>query len=82
MAGRRDRRSQEEMLHPEVVLDQPEDERDIPTIAISNLIISWSRMTVLLMTVGEVYFLVTRGWTPNWRASRAIEIMAGRERDC
>lgn len=65
MAGRRDRRSQEEMVHPAVTLDHPEDDREMPIMAMMSFTTSWSRMTVLLMMAGDVYRLVTSGWMPN-----------------
>lgn len=79
MAGSKLSLSHEETLHSLVVLDHPAEEREIPSMAMISLTASWSRMTVLLMMSGDVYFFVTRGWIPNWRARRAMEIMAGRE---
>ena len=82
MAGSRLSRNHEPTVHPLIVLAQPADDNEMPVMAMTSFTTSWSKMTVLLMMAGDVYFFVTSGWIPNWRARRAMEMMAGRESCC
>ena len=46
--------------------------RQIPTMPISNLIISCASMTVLLITDFDMNCFVTIGWIPNCNASNVM----------
>jgi len=81
VAGSRDRRSQEVMVHPFKTSPQETPLNVIPPKAMTNFTTSCMKITVLLITFPEVNFLVTMGWIPNWRARRAMKRSALGDRE-